>query len=92
MTHGLWRRPAREAARRADRQVVRETGRRAWQRERSQPAGMSVWRLRRPGQRPGHQASTAHVQAAYPAVTEAVLGSRGVFIGMLNAQELAVAA
>jgi hypothetical protein len=42
---------------------------------------MSVWRLRRPAQRPGHQASTAHVQAAYPAVTEAGLGSRGVVIG-----------
>jgi hypothetical protein len=77
----LWTRPARDPARRADRQVVRETRRRGWARERSQPSGLSVWRLRRAAQRPGHQASTAHVQAAYPAVTEAGLGSRGVFIG-----------
>ena len=44
-------------------------------------AAVSVLRLRRAGERPGHQASTAHVQAAYPAVTEAGLGSRGVLIG-----------
>jgi hypothetical protein len=70
MTHRLWTPP-----------TARETRRREWQRVRSQPAGLSVWRLRRPAQRPGHQASTAHVQAAYPAVTEAGLGSRGVVIG-----------
>jgi hypothetical protein len=50
-------------------------------RERSQPPGLWLLRLRRPAERPGHQASTAHVQAAYPAVTEAGLGSRGAFIG-----------
>ncbi|MCA1697385.1 MAG: hypothetical protein LC790_00145 [Actinobacteria bacterium] len=50
-------------------------------RERSQRAAFSLLRLRRPAERLGHQASTAHVQAAYPAVTEAGLGSRGVFIG-----------
>lgn len=48
---------------------------------RSQLAPFYVSRLKRPGERSGHQASTAHVQAAYPAVTEAGLGSRGVFIG-----------
>ena len=41
----------------------------------------NVLRTRRSAERPGHQASTAHVQAAYPAVTEAGLGSRGVLIG-----------
>ena len=55
--------------------------RRRWVRDRSQRPGVSVLRLRRFGERPGHQASTAHLQAAYPAVTEAGLGSRGVFIG-----------
>jgi hypothetical protein len=42
---------------------------------------VSLRRLRRHAERPGHQASTAHVQAAYPAVTEAGLGQRGVYIG-----------
>ena len=31
--------------------------------------------------RRGHRVSTAHFQAAYPAVAEAGLGSRGVYIG-----------
>jgi hypothetical protein len=57
---------------------------RAFARERSQPA---TWRrmapggLVRPGERPGHLASTAHVQAAYPFVAQASLGSRGVLVG-----------
>ena len=42
---------------------------------------MTLLRVRRAAERPGHQASTAHVQAAYPAVTEEGLGSRGVYIG-----------
>jgi hypothetical protein len=57
---------------------------RSFARERSQPP---TWRrpsqggLVRPGERPGHLASTAHVQAAYPFVSQASLGSRGVVIG-----------
>jgi hypothetical protein len=53
-------------------------------RERSQPP---TWRrmtpggLIRPAERPGHLASTAHVQAAYPFVAQASLGSRGVLVG-----------
>lgn len=34
-----------------------------------------------PGERPGHQVTTAHFQAVYPAVAEAGLGSEGVYIG-----------
>ncbi len=34
-----------------------------------------------PAERAGHQLSTAHFQAAYPAVAEAGLGSQGVYIG-----------
>jgi hypothetical protein len=30
---------------------------------------------------PGHRATTAHVQAAYPFVAEGGLGGRGVYIG-----------
>jgi len=77
-THRSWSRRAARQAVRAERQAER---RRAAERERSQLPALSVLRLRRPGERPGHQASTAHVQAAYPAVTEAGLGSRGVFVG-----------
>lgn len=53
-------------------------------RDRSQPM---TWRrmgtggLVRPGERPGHLASTAHIQAAYPFVAQASLGQRGVIIG-----------
>ena len=36
--------------------------------------------MRRKGQ-PGHRATTAHVQAAYPFVAEGGLGGRGVYIG-----------
>ena len=53
-------------------------------RERSQPPtcrSMTPGGLVRPGERPGHLASTAHVQAAYPFVAQASLGSRGVIVG-----------
>lgn len=33
------------------------------------------------GERPGHAATTAHLQAAYPFVAEGGLGGRGVYIG-----------
>ena len=54
---------------------------RAFRREESQPA---QWRLRRtigPAERPGHLATTAHIQAAYPFVAQAGLGTSGVLIG-----------
>lgn len=57
---------------------------RALERERSQ---LPTWRrigtggLVRPAERPGHLASTAHAQAAYPFVAQASLGQRGVLIG-----------
>jgi hypothetical protein len=73
------------------------TGRqqRAWQRalaaeHRARRAGLVrracqpvLWRWGRvrPAERTAHQLSTAHFQAAYPAVAEAGLGSRGVYIG-----------
>jgi type IV secretory pathway VirB4 component len=38
-------------------------------------------RLPRPAERAGHQVSTAHFQAAYPASATAGLGPRGVYIG-----------
>ena len=60
--------------------TVRER-RRARERQRSQRAPWSVGRVGRPAARRGHQASTAHVQAAYPAVAEAGLGAHGVYIG-----------
>jgi type IV secretory pathway VirB4 component len=37
--------------------------------------------LARPAERAGHQLSTAHFQAAYPAVAQDGLGARGVYIG-----------
>ena len=40
-----------------------------------------VTRCALPGERPGHQVTTAHFQAVYPAVAEAGLGSEGVYIG-----------
>jgi type IV secretory pathway VirB4 component len=42
---------------------------------------MGALRGARFGERSGHRVSTAHFQAAYPAVAEAGLGSRGVYIG-----------
>jgi len=50
-------------------------------RDRSQASTARVTRLGRPGERDAHQVSTAHFQAAYPAVAEPGLGSRGVYIG-----------
>jgi hypothetical protein len=54
---------------------------RGLKRRRSQPAQRRLRRAVRPGERPGHIATTAHLQAAYPFVAEAGLGSRGVLIG-----------
>jgi len=52
-----------------------------FERDRSQPAQLRLRRAVRPAERPGHIATTAHVQAAYPFVAEAGLGTRGVLIG-----------
>ncbi|HEV2791708.1 MAG TPA: hypothetical protein VGV69_10455 [Solirubrobacterales bacterium] len=38
-------------------------------------------RRRRRGERPGHSATTAHLQAAYPFLAEGGLGAPGVYIG-----------
>ncbi len=57
---------------------VRTTGLR---RDRSQSPTARLARCRLPGERPGHQATTAHFQAVYPAVAEAGLGAQGVYIG-----------
>src|SRR5207302_6890328 len=54
---------------------------RGFERDRSQPPQLRLRRAVRPAERPGHIATTAHVQAAYPFVAEAGLGSRGVLIG-----------
>jgi hypothetical protein len=70
-------RPQQNAPRRASwaqRRFERE-------RERSQRPAAVLGRLARPAARRGHQASTAHVQAAYPAVAEAGLGAQGVYVG-----------
>ena len=74
-------RRSKQSRDRAQARAERAQRRRLRDRERSQLAPVAVSRLKRPAERLGHQASTAHVQAAYPAVTEAGLGSRGVFIG-----------
>lgn len=50
-------------------------------RDRSQSPPARLARCRLPGERPGHQATTAHFQAVYPAVAEAGLGAQGVYIG-----------
>ena len=50
-------------------------------RARSQSPTPRLLRLARPGERSAHQVSTAHLQAAYPAVAEDGLGARGVYIG-----------
>jgi hypothetical protein len=55
--------------------------RRALGRELSQRPTGGLGRLARPAERAAHQVSTAHFQAAYPAVAEAGLGARGVYIG-----------
>ncbi len=45
------------------------------------PRGVSALRRRRRGERPGHSATTAHFQAAYPFVAEGGLGAPGAYIG-----------
>ena len=55
--------------------------RRSLDRNLSQRPTGRLGRLLRPAERAGHQLSTAHFQAAYPAVAEAGLGPRGVYIG-----------
>ena len=54
---------------------------RGFERRRSQPPQLRLRRAVRPAERPGHLATTAHVQAAYPFVAEAGLGARGALIG-----------
>lgn len=68
-------------ARKAATREQREERRRGRRREISQSSPATLSRLARPGERRGHQASTAHVQSAYPAIAEAGLGGRGVYIG-----------
>ena len=58
-----------------------QTQRRRRAREASQSPGLRWSTRRRAEERRGHQASTAHVQSAYPAVAEAGLGARGAYIG-----------
>ena len=55
--------------------------RRSLDRHLSQRPTGRLGRLLRPAERAGHQLSTAHFQAAYPAVAEAGLGAQGVYIG-----------
>lgn len=76
------RRECREE-RREERTARLEQGvrRRSLTRELSQRPSVRLGRLLRPAERDGHQVSTAHFQAAYPAVAEAGLGPRGVYIG-----------
>lgn len=88
MSERRQRRAAERSARKALRSESVERRRRARTRSRSQrepmPLSLESW-ARNPalrlGERPGHQASTAHVQAAYPAVAEAGLGAAGVYVG-----------
>jgi type IV secretory pathway VirB4 component len=47
----------------------------------SQRPTFRLGRLARPAERAAHEVSTAHFQAAYPAVAEAGLGAQGVYIG-----------
>ena len=62
-------------------QLEQRARRRSLDRHFSQRPTGKLGRLRRPAERAGHQLSTAHFQAAYPAVAEAGLGARGVYIG-----------
>lgn len=62
-------------------QLEQSARRRSLGRELSQHPTVRLGRLLRPGERDAHQVSTAHFQAAYPAVAEAGLGARGVYIG-----------
>jgi len=54
---------------------------RAFRRTISQPAQLRLRRAVRPAERPGHLSTTAHIQAAYPFVAQAGLGTSGVLIG-----------
>ena len=54
---------------------------RGLRRDRSQRPPGRLGRCGLPGERPGHQVTTAHFQAVYPAVAEAGLGAQGVYIG-----------
>ncbi len=72
-----WQARREERAARLEHRVRRGSLRR----ELSQRATGGLGRLVRAGERAGHQVSTAHFQAAYPAVAEAGLGARGVYIG-----------
>jgi type IV secretory pathway VirB4 component len=54
---------------------------RGLRRDRSRRPAVRLGRCVLPGERPGHQVTTAHFQAVYPAVAEAGLGDRGVYIG-----------
>lgn len=58
-----------------------QLGRRSLERELSQPPPLRLISAARPGERAGHELSTAHFQAAYPAVAQAGLGAQGVYIG-----------
>jgi type IV secretory pathway VirB4 component len=59
----------------------RRPGRVARPQPRSARDGVGLAPYRIVGERPGHTATTAHVQAAYPFVAEGGLGGRGVYIG-----------
>jgi len=75
-----------ERSQRADERAARADRRRRltdFRRQVSQAGVPSPFRVRRLGERPGHQASSAHVQAAYPAISEPGLGTEGAFIGHL---------
>jgi len=47
----------------------------------ARPARPSPLRRRRRGEQPGHNVTTAHLQAAYPFLAEGGLGAPGVYIG-----------
>jgi len=72
---------SRAREQRAARAQTRLRRRALARREHSQAPTIRLGRLNRPAERPAHQVSTAHFQAAYPAVSEPGLGSRGVYIG-----------
>jgi hypothetical protein len=73
---------ASERAERRTRKAERARQRaRARARSGSQAPAGQLLRLGRAGERRGHQASSAHVQSAFPAVAEAGLGARGVYVG-----------
>ncbi|MGA2453659.1 MAG: hypothetical protein ABSG93_09090 [Solirubrobacteraceae bacterium] len=61
--------------------LEQQTRLRSLHRELSQRPAGRLGRLSRAGEQAGHQLSTAHFQAAYPAVAEAGLGARGVYVG-----------